>query len=334
MLKISGSTLYRQSCDHVVTKMEHRLQLSQSAGHYYHKDVDMGLEIVRKKVVSARGFELIGSICGVTFVKPPRVADENGVEVDNPIIKRSAGTVTHVRIREILMGRAENGNIRAIDLSLSYDVAAGLATQMLDAWHDNGNQPWAYLSNEIHANKEMEKSPFMGAVGIGGNNYLMYDLRSGIVRRILREHATWAMLADRTAATIVERNLMRRYLGFSEAGEDGMVSFSSWPTVDVEWDKIRWENGNIIVSGDSVSREAVVETAEDAESEEGIKKDEDVRVLIKEQVRRLGSAAKAKEIGKAVMEKHGLRWGQINTTKNQDALLALYVELRNNVPSE
>lgn len=330
MLKTNGKTLFRQTKDGVVEGMEHTLQLQQSLDHYAVRATDNGGVIVRKKVINARGYELIGSIAGVGFIKPTRVHDENGVEVDNPIIRRVGGTVSWVRIREVLVGRAANGNLRAIDLTLSYDVAAGLANSLFDAWLEQNSPAWGYLSNEEHAAKDCAEQRFKGRVGIGGGNCLVYDMRQTQVIRILREHSNWAMLADRTAATIVERNLMRRYLGFSEAGENGFVSFMSWPMVDIEWDKIEVKDGIVVIGGDNVSSEVAEETAEDVESEDQSLKDQDIVALIRAEVKRIGHAMTARSLAKEVLQKHGVKWGDIGTLNNDAALIDIYKVLRNN----
>jgi hypothetical protein len=317
VLKRTGSGVFRQtSYEHkegVVTRMEHTVQLQD--GHYYHKDTMQGGSFVRRKILTARGYEYLASIAGLVFHKPHSVLNEDGVEVDNPIIKRSGGSVEWVRIREVLIGRAENGNLRAIDLTLSYDVAAALSSSLFDAWMEAGCPKWGEVVNSVEY-----LQPSRGKAYIGGGNWFTYSLGEMSVLRLLREHAANAAMADRAAATIVERNLMRRYFGFTEADENAIVRFYSWPVADIDWESISIEDG-VEIAGER----AIVESAEEVATDVA---ERDVSIM--QQIMALTQGMgmqKAKEVAAPVLKKHGIRWGDLGATQDQEILLAIYTEL-------
>ena len=333
-MKILGDTLLKIGSDGIVESAEHRVKLSLPKGHYYIGtvvDPESG-KFLRRKIITARGWEHIGAIAGIGFVKPDSVHDDNGIEVENPIIRREDGTVSFVRIRETLIGRAANGNLRAIDLTLSYDVRAGLATTLFDLFIDRNCPNWGRLANSEAASQMLKEEPSRGKVPVGGGNYLVYNMTSMEVVKAIREHTAWAMLADRTAATIVERNLMRRHFGFSEADEDGTVTFASWPESDVDWASVKLEKGVVRVGGEEAKvekhEEEAKEDGEAAMEEGGAPRNVSAADLIKAEVRRIGDVAKCKRACASVLKKHNIRWGDIGVIQEDQPLLDVYMVLR------
>lgn len=314
MLKRNGGGLFRQTqYEHsggaVVKRMRHEVTLQD--GHFYVKDVPVGGTFERRRVITARGFEYLASIAGLVFTKPHSVLNDEGIYVDNPIIKRSGGVVEWVKIREVLVGRSENGNLRAIDLTLSYDVAASLSSTLFGDWMESGQPAWGMVVNDTS-----NVAPSFGKAYIGGGNYFAYSLKEMCVLTRLREHARDAAVADRAAATLVERNLMRRYFGFTEADENARVTFYSWPIEDIDWESIDVEDG---IDG------AEVETAEEEAADV---KEEDFTLVrqIQEITRRVGRK-RAQEAAQPVLDRYGVRWGDIGAIHDYDVLLAIHAEV-------
>jgi hypothetical protein len=223
--------------------------------------------------------------------------------------------VEWVRIREVLIGRADNGNLRAIDLTLSYDVASSLSSTLFGDWMESKQPAWGEVVGDITG------LTGKGKASIGGGNYFVYSLKEMSVLKRLREHAANAAMADRAAATIVERNLMRRYFGFTEADENAMVRFYSWPVADVDWDKIEVEDGEEIVGEAVVELERAEEIAEDVQEQ-----DAPLVRQIGDIVKRIGKEA-AQKAAAGALKKHGVRWGDIGALQDQEALLAIYTAL-------
>lgn len=325
MLKYDGQTLYRETQFEnkkgVVQRVKHRIQLA--TGQYYHEEDVVDGAVVRRKVISARGFEHIASIAGILFRKPDTVKDENGLSVDNPIIRRRGNSVDWVRIREVVIGRGENGNLRAIDLTLSYDVGAALSSSLMDFWIEKGCPAWGSLVADEHAEEEM-KGKRMGRAGIGGGNSLLYSLTEPAIVRMLADHARNAVMADRAAATLVERNLMRRFLGFSEADDKGMVEFYSWPMKDIAWDEIRVAEDGVVVEGQKLD----AEKAEEVESSPACEaKGRNLHSLIRDIAKEMGPK-KAAEKAKSALLRHSVRWADIGAIFDEEVLLAIYQELK------
>ncbi len=287
-------------------------------GHYHHVSADIDGTIVRRKVIGARGWELICQIAGVSFIKPGEALS----------IERENGSVSYVRIREMLIGRGENGNLRCIDLTLNYDVAGRLSTDLFDKWCEDGNPEWGILANAERAEAIVKEDGAKGRIAIPGGNYLVYSLANMEVVKLLRSHSQWSFSADRSAATIVERNLARRYFGFTDADADGCVEFTSWVGADVDFNSIKISDGILSVASDTLVIEQAEEQSSEVVDEESFEKNMDIPALIKGQARRLGGWQKARSLCKEVCEEHNIKWGDIGTTKNEQGLQAIYKALK------
>jgi hypothetical protein len=326
MLKHNGSTLFRHTKGGVLERVEHTVKLSMLEGHYYHEDTPEG----RRNVISARGWELIAAIAGIGFHKPSRVCDEQGVEVDNPIIRRRGSSVEFVRIREMLIARGANGNLRALDLTLSYSVASALSSKLMDAWMDWNQQEWGWVANDSGAEMDLMENRRLGKVDIGGGNCFVYNLAATPVLKILREHNNWSMMADRAAATIVERNLMRRFFGATDCDENGVFTCHSWVGADIDWNAIKIKDGLVVVDGDKLSLESAEEETEEIVSEDGMEGHKNLLPFIRAEADRVGGWRKARDITKATCEKHNLKWGDLGATENREALVDILSVLRQN----
>lgn len=326
MLKHNGSVVYRHDKKGVLQRLEHNVQLSMKEGHFYTADTPEG----SRKVVSARGWEYIAAIAGLGFFKPPTIVDANGIERDNPVIVRRGSSVSYVRIREMLIARGENGNLRALDLTMEYDLDGALATKLFDQWMGDGQPDWGYVCNGETAAEEAKAKPRVGRVDIGGGNCLLYKLSEIKVLRILREHTSWTLMADRAATTLVERNLMRRFFGRTDCDEGGMFNFHSWVGADINWDDIKIKGGHVVVEGDKLSLESTEETTIDVVDEDGIEGGESLLPSIRLEAERVGGWRKARDLTKETCEKHGIRWGDLGATENRAALLDILSVLRNN----
>lgn len=324
MLKISGSNTYRKSKDGCVVAVQHKLQLEQAKDHFHHACRSEGKNLVHRMVINARGWELIRSIAGVQVIRPATIKNEEGVEVDNPIIKRSGHQIDFVRVRGVISGRGPNGNLVAIDLTLSYDVAGAMATEMLDMFMETPDCTWGTMLSRATAEEEMKKKPTCGKVDIAGGNCLLYDMTSRSVREIVRRHTEFAVSADRAAITILERNLSRRFFGFTECEQDGTVEFTSWQVSDKEWDKIEVSQETITIGSDTVSLDKHEETATDLEDESASVRANDLKSLIKREAKRVGGWGKARSMTRDLCASHNIKWGDIGTTDNQLALEAIY----------
>ena len=318
-MKYTNGKLYKLA-NGVIVRIEHNVVLDQTLGHYYCED--------DRKIIGARGWEKICATAGVSFIKPPDVLDESGVLVANPVIKREQGSISHIRLRQMLIGRGESGNLCCYDLTLSYGVREALSNALFDAWVEGGCKEWAFLSNEESAEKAKTEKRTLGSIFVSPGVCLIYDMANMFVVNKLREHAQFAASADRAAESICARNLARKFFGFTDANSDGSVTFYSWVSDDVNWQKLI-SDGEMPSGVDTL----VADVESTSEKEEESQKSDNVsrsasREDIANEVNRIGGWQKARAACKDALSEHGIKWGDIGTTSNQDALEAILKRLR------
>lgn len=318
MLKVNGSTVYRLTPESTVKSYTQTVQLFLSEGHYYPRQVVVDGQWKTKKVITADGFQHLNAFAGVSFIRPKTMCDEHGNEVDNPIINREHGAISSVKIREIAVGRSGSGNRRAIDLTLSYNALDYLASDLFDTFVKCNEPDWGRLVNHAALESLLKENPSRGSVPIGGGNFLVYNMKAMLVRDILRSHASWASVADRTAATLVERNLLRRFFGFDCTDDDGFVEITTWVQSEESLDEIQHLPDTVETAEVEATSDEIIEATQDRTPESNPAE------LIRAEARRIGSIEEAKKATAAVCRKHKLRWGDIGSTDNQEALLEIY----------
>jgi hypothetical protein len=321
--------MLRKSGEKHIQSIKHTIALRIEDGHYYPKAIDVDGNIVRRKVITADGFRLMNAIAGVSLVMPRTVLDDSGVEVSNPIITRHGGVVTGVRIRQLAIGRAANGNLRTIDLTLSYDPVAYFASELFDLWAERGFPAWGILANAEQAQAAVANKLSRGMTPIGGGNCLVYDMTNRDVIQLLKKSANNGPFIDRTAATLVERNLLRRHFGTSFANEDGTVDFLSWKELDNEIVDVSNLSDDLLLYGAVERHEETVSDVSDAvvDAEDAVPQ-QSIATLIRTEVRRVGDYRRCAAECKDILEEHGIKWGSIGTSTNDKALEAIYKRIK------
>ena len=315
MLKKQCESLYKLSSDGgVLERIDNTVQLELSLGHYYNESAIVDEKPVRRKVITAKGYDVIANVMGVTFLRPSTVLDESGVETGNPVVRYDEdGCVDRVRVRELAIGRAMNGTLRAVDLTLSYSNTSHLADLLFSIFVDSGYPEWGSVCNRHFAKKSLEESRKRGGVAVGGGNWLVYDLTAKEVRNALKEYSQMAPMADRTAATFVRRNLMRTFTGVFYANDDGSVCVSSWPQADIQWDKIDCDDLQL----DGCER---IEAEEEAQAGDVIAETRGSRGLdsqLKDVVRATGDWRKCREACKHLLEEWDIKWGDVSSQSEE-----------------
>ncbi len=200
--------------------------------------------------------------------------DEAGREVGNPIVKRENGLVSYVRIRRIGIGRAANGDLRAIDRTLTYDCAAYYYGDLFQGFSKE-KCSWGELVNVEYANAQVKQEKNKGVAYVGPGIALLYDITNQDVKKKISENNQRTLFGDRLAVTVCERNILKAHYGFTNAPDDGVVEISCWPQVDLNWDSIRESisarSGIIDIMGERVRVEVAEEEVgkEDIEASEG-----------------------------------------------------------------
>lgn len=313
MLKNKSGTLYKLTSDNaVIERVDSRVVLELSKGHYYNETSAKDGVVMRRKVITAKGFDVIANITGTSFIRPPTVLDEQGMETGNPIVRYDEdGCIDRVRVRELAVGRAMNGTLRAVDLTLTYSNSSHLADLLFSLFVDNGYPEWGFVCNRHFAQKSLEESRKRGGVSIGGGNWLVYDLTAKEVRTALKEYSQMAPMADRTAATFVRRNLMRSLTGMVYAEDDGSVCVSSWPQADVNWEDVDCDN---------LSGYEYVKAEEDAQAGEVTAESTGTRGLdsqLKDAVRAVGDWRQCRDMCKHHLDQWGIKWGDITSQPDE-----------------
>jgi hypothetical protein len=249
-----------------------------AAGHFYPRSMKIDGRWCQKKCITASGFNYLNTFAGIGFVDPPRVLDDNGVEVQNPIIRRRRGRPEFVRVTKGAVGRANNGTLRLLLLTLTYDVEAYFAADLYRAWNDGKTtMKWGHIANEEVAKQEVLAGKNLSEVYLGSGNCLVYDVSDRDVLVRLGEQNQKSLFADRLAQSIVERNLLKRHFGFTYTDDDGCVEIVCWPQADLNWDSIsrsirtRSEDGFVVLGGEKVAiEEEAVDLTEEDVAEAGV----------------------------------------------------------------
>lgn len=229
---IHKNTIVRLAKSGTIERSTVMVSLKADEKHFYpHKGC---------KVISASGFAFLNRWAGVGFVAPDTLIDSDGKTVGNPDVKRDRGNIRHTRVRRVGIGRTPSGNLRAIDLTLSYDVEAYFYNDIYSEYQSKKNT-WGKVLNSAAAEKLIAEHDDWAIAYIGPGLALAYLVTESCVRDKIKENRQRALFGDRLATSICERNILKRYFGLSTIENDNRsntIPVVCWTQKDLDWSKI------------------------------------------------------------------------------------------------
>jgi hypothetical protein len=186
-------------------------------------------------ILTAQAYSRLNAFTGMSFITPDTIADEGGNRVPNPYLERADGTrhIVAVRIRKIGIVRNPMGNMVAIDLTVVLDLQGYYVQDLFAKWRGYRNeQPkaWGKLVEKAEQYPEEYKNQLV--VDASPNTVLLVDLSELEVLNVEQERQQRQRFADRLAATIVERNIAKKFYGITQLPADGRVPVVGWRQVD------------------------------------------------------------------------------------------------------
>lgn len=211
------------------------VKLDPDAGHTY------TLKRNGPHRISAMGYRHVNLAIGVTFFQPETICGEDGSPQRNPLIIRDSDeAVRRIVGRCIGIGRTATGNWLAFSSTLDYDLGAIMAQDVLKKWRTKGWQDkpaveksWGTVVSSENVPADDRKNPAKKCIPVPGGYVLVVELRDEVLD-IIGEHANRVRFASRTFATILERNILKRFVGRELLGDDLCVRVVSWQQADRE----------------------------------------------------------------------------------------------------
>lgn len=191
----------------------------------------------KRYMVSAQGYQRLNSFAGVHIITP-RTLIINGQEHNNPYIERDEdGVKQTVYVRKIGLGRGPGGNLIALDQTLSYSPGDYLK-------RDIQNIKAKSVVRNIVKNKNFKEKEGFWYLKVFDNLYMEIDLNHEETMKCIKTYQERVNFAERLAATIVERNIMKKHPAIArqtvrpnDKGEV-VIPIVSWRESDMEIDKV------------------------------------------------------------------------------------------------
>lgn len=267
LIKVTPEGIVRQ------TIME--VTLLAEKGHFY-LGKGKGKE-APPRIITAQGFVYLNSLAPLSFIPQTTLVNNEGKVVGNPSKDLVNKTVT---VRRFAVGRSWDGSLRAHDLTLTYDLNAYFAADVLAKYNyasygPNGSTiepPWGKIVNERAAERLLDSKDTWSYVRVAPGVCLAFDCTFKLVRELYREHAEREKFPDRQATALCNRNILKNHFGFTHVPEDGKVKICCWHSEDLEFEKLEQKlvtrNGIVTIDGEEIAVEVTRSeaTREDLES--------------------------------------------------------------------
>jgi len=159
--------------------------------------------------ITAAGYYRLNRVAGVSILTPATVF-VNGVPRGNPyLIHDDNGTLKDVYVRKVAVGYAPTGQLVVVDQIVHFQVEAYFKRDLMKKYRASKGAIGRITTKEA-AQKEIESGKYM-FVPIRDNVGLLVDLSHSDVQRVLETHIENALYGDRKAATIAERNALKKH---------------------------------------------------------------------------------------------------------------------------
>lgn len=311
------ATLVKITSDGLIKRTIRKVELSPERGHFY-----MGFvpgDAQKPKIITAQGFAYLNQFSPLAWIPQDTIRDPDGKEVGNPQDKRKSEGL--VRVRRFAVGRTVDGTLRAYDLTLTYDLNAYFAADVLGKYNAKeghgrsakmGTPKWGQIINELSLEDHLRKNPSHGSVPIAPGIYLVFDATNVEIRKLYREHNERVRFADRFAVSVCERNILKKHFGFSTVPPNNVVEIACWEQPEFNFEKLAssvvTKNGRIVVDGEEIEAEVSDEVATTEDIEAVINDEEDAAAgEDQEDETHRPSPDKARAELRALFKMHGIK---------------------------
>jgi len=159
--------------------------------------------------ITAAGYYRLNRVAGVSILTPATVVVD-GVPRGNPyLVHDENGTLKDVYVRKVAVGYAPTGQLVVVDQTVHFQVEAYFKRDLMKKYRASKGAIGRITTKEA-ARKEIETGKYM-FVPIRDNVGLLVDLSHPDVQRVLETHIENALYGDRKAATIAERNALKKH---------------------------------------------------------------------------------------------------------------------------
>lgn len=185
-------------------------QLRASEGHIYYSGTKDG---VKQYAIQADGYLMMNKFANLTIATPPTVMID-GVLQNNPYPIRTKDhrrLIELVVVRKIAIGRAPMGNIVAVDQTISFAPYTYFMESLLKLTEDYPTVAEIRTINSLTP-EEKRNFPFYEideSVGV-----FIHDKNNKEYLKALSNHISNQKFGERKAASICERNCMRKHPAF------------------------------------------------------------------------------------------------------------------------
>ena len=252
----SVETLCKQTPKGTIWRMCHRVKLREDLDQIWwlkkwkNERGNWVLES-QKPMITARGYEHICStFMGVQWFPVSRIIDNDGIERGNPWRREDplTGHVTAVTVREVCIARNAIGNLFAVDYTLTFDLLAYMAQNILSKWTGRGDEDSRAVVKEwgkLHSLRDNPEVPrYFGdhqdVIPVQPGVVLVVDLTHADVTKVAYDYANLQRCAGARALAMCRRNAARGVLGVGAIDPETLsVWVVSWPQMDMTVPQLR-----------------------------------------------------------------------------------------------
>jgi hypothetical protein len=205
----------------IMRPIKAQIKLFEKAGHFYGlpgKYNPDTKKTEKKHAIASTGYVHLNKVASVSILSPPTVV-RDGVEQPNPYVERNPKTraIESVIVRKIGIGYSPAGNITAIDKTLYYNpytyFIQSIQAKMKKATWEDGKKTDDKANPNAAVYGIAEEKPSKAGSWV----FFPVELPLGLwanyedqaIIDCLEEHTQRQRFGDRTAQTIVERNILK-----------------------------------------------------------------------------------------------------------------------------
>lgn len=221
-------------------------EISEIPGGYYD---DNGSWVKKPScIISAQGLQKLNSVAGISIFTPATLIVD-GIERNNPYIEREPNgtTIRNVYVRKIGYGRSKTGNPVALDQTLCFSPKNYLVRDLLNIKAERVVD--TVLIDEI------EKKPGRWYVPLASGLGLEIDIQHKDFKKCLKTFNENVNFAERKAATICERNLIKKFPSIAiykvnpDSNGETTIPITSWVEKELSHQEIE-SLGECLARGD------------------------------------------------------------------------------------
>ena len=250
------------------------IPLSPDRGDTYPISARIGGEWKKVQSITAQGYFKLNAAVGVSFVAPETLKDNDGKTRPNPYIHRDeTGKVLTVRTRQIGIGRAPTGTLVMHDLTIELNLPMNLAQDLWSKWtgrKQDSPKDWGRPVPENSprpADLEGNWAPYPMLNGVT----LYVNLADKDAIAALGEHINRQRFAERTAVTVCQRNVLRRFIPVTKLDASMAVPVVGWFQPDRELKELTQAAANANAGQTAIGNElaeVIQETSTDLPQED------------------------------------------------------------------